>query len=146
MIEAILLEIIYLILFSFVNKNFALESSVFIEVEHADIEDGEIFALQFILLCVEQVAHASHEFHGVFQSQSELFAEQVITHLCALGALFCSLIHALVCVGLRPIVFDSRIECCLLVEEIELVFLFLYFCLTYGCFCLSVVEDGHTES
>ena len=49
-----------------------LNVSRLIELQHVEVEYGEILALQFVLLRLQKVRLARHQFYGVLQSLLEL--------------------------------------------------------------------------
>ena len=49
-------------------------------------------------------------------------------------------------VGSQPEVFDSLVECLLVVQQVQLAGLLLQLSLVDGTFCLPLVEDGDAES
>ena len=74
----------------------ALKASVSVELEHIDVEDGEIFGLELVLLGHEQIVFAGAQLDDVLEAQPELLAQQVVAGLGALAAGFGCLVLALV--------------------------------------------------
>ena len=86
-----------------------------IELQHIDIEDGEVFGLKLVLLRLEQVILSSSELNDILQSQLKLLAQQIVTGLSTLAANLSRLELTLVCCCLQPVILNGRIELSLLV-------------------------------
>ena len=116
------------------------------EFEHIDVVDGEVFALQLVLLGLHQIGFARHQFDNVFQSEAELLAEQLIAGELALSGHLGSLELALVGGGIYPLGLDGVVELLLLVLEFEETVLTLQLCLVHLCLSPAVVEDGNAQA
>ena len=113
-----------------------------VKLEHVDVEDGGVLALEFVLLRLHQVGLAGHQFDDVFQTEPELLAEQFVTGLLAGGGHLCRLELALVGGGVYPEGLDGVVERLLLVFQVEQVELPRQAGLVDGGLCLPVVEYG----
>lgn len=95
--------------------------SLLIEFQHIDIEDGEVFGLELVLLRLEQVILSCSELNDILQSQLKLLAQQIVTGLSTLAANLSRLELTLVGCCLQPVILNGRIELSLLVLQVELM-------------------------
>ena len=133
------------ILFGLLSHYLFVERSILIELEQVDVEDGEIFGLQLILLSLQKGILAVHEFDHVLQVLPELLAQQLVAGLRTLGRGLGAFELRLVVGGLQPIVLYGGVERCLLVEQVELIALLLQDGLVDGGLCASLVEERYAQ-
>ena len=104
-----------------------------VKLKHVDVEYGQVFALQLVLLGLHQVGLAGHQLHDVLQTEPELFAEQFVTRLLIGRGHLCCLELALVGGGIYPEGLNGVVECLLLVFQVEEIALALKTGLVEGC-------------
>ena len=83
------------------------QRSVLVELQHVDVEDGEILGLQLAELGLEQRILSVHELNGVLEVLLKLLAQQLIALLSALCAHLGALELGLVVDRLQPVVLDG---------------------------------------
>ena len=88
--------------------------SLLIELQHVDVEDGEVFSLKLVLLRLEQVILSCSELNDILQSQLKLLAQQIVTGLSTLATNLSRLELTLVGCCLQPVILNGRIELSLL--------------------------------